>query len=167
MRFITKLVVVATIFMGGCASYSYTDAPGTYGGWFSKYVDIGYEGDLQPIGDVGVVTTDGVIRVYGLNGLSMSKYRNFKKNGFSWGGRYQLHLVPGTHTLDLGFHYDIGTGVKKWSTTTITKTVTLTKGQVLHLSWVDHGRTWSVQEHDGSKALEVIAEDFLALTNKR
>jgi hypothetical protein len=53
-----------------------------------------------------------------------------------------------------------------WSTSDISKTVTLEKGQVLHLKWVLNGKAWTAEELDGSSAIEVIKNDFKELTKE-
>lgn len=153
--------------LAGCASYNYTDAPPTMGGLYSKYAVIGYSGDLRPIRDVGVVSTDGLIKVRSVDGQALSQYRRFTSGGFYSGGRFQLHLLPGSHTVVLAFHDDRGNGSISWSATDITKTITVEKGQVLHLFVSQEGRTWSAKEADGSGAIESITSDFAELSAKR
>ena len=159
---ITALLLAQTMLFG-CASYNYTDAPPAMGVMYSKYVYIGYSGELKPIEDVGVVTTDGLIKIRSVDGQSTSGYKVFKTSGFYSGGRYQLHLLPGTHVLMMGFSDDRGGGSKSWSTSDITKTVSIHKGQVIHLSLFENGKTWTTKESDGSSALATITSDFKEL----
>lgn len=159
----TKLiatVLLAQAMLVGCASNNYTDAPPTMGVMYSKYAYIGYAGDLRPIEDVGIVTTDGLIKIRSVNNQSTSSYRVLKSSGLYSGGRYQLHLAPGTHVLTMGFSDDRGGPSKSWSVDDITKTISIAKGQVIHLSLSRNGRAWTAKESDGSSALAVIASDF-------
>src|SRR5450830_205514 len=157
-------LIFTLIFLNGCATNSYTDAPPTLGVLYSKYVDIGYDGDIKPFEEVGVVTTDGIVKVQSVDGKSMDQYREYKTSGFYPGGRYQLHLLPGLHTLTLSFHYDKGTGTIAWSKADIPKVISISAGQVIHISWSDNGSTWKALESDGSKALTTIKSDYAELT---
>jgi hypothetical protein len=166
IKSITALLLVQTMLFG-CASYNYTDAPSTMGIMYSKYAYIGYTGELKPIEDVGIVTTDGLIKIRSVDGQSTSSYKVFKTSGLYSGGRYQLHLLPGTHILVMGFHDDRGGGYKSWSTSDITKIVSINKGQVIHLSLSGDWKTWTAKESDGSSALATIISDFNDLTNSK
>jgi hypothetical protein len=163
---ITAFLLVQTMLFG-CASYNYTDAPPAMGGMYSKYAYIGYASELKPIEDVGIVTTDGLIKIRSVDGQSTSSYKVLKTSGLYSGGRYQLHLPPGTHVLTMGFQDDRGGGSKSWSTSDITKTISVDKGQVIHLSLSGNGKTWTAKESDGSSALATITSDFKDLTNNK
>lgn len=158
------LYFVAVLSLAGCATYSYTDAPPTLGVMYSKYVQIGYEGNLKQIDDVGIITTDGVVKVQSINGKPMTNFRLFKTRGVYSGGRYQLHLFPGDYEIGMSFHFDKGAGYRAWSTSNLSRTVTVTKGQVLHLSWIDQGIVWDVRVSDGISALSAVKGDFNELT---
>ena len=160
-------VLVTQTLLFGCASYNYTDAPPAMGSMYSKYAYIGYDGELKPIEDVGVVTTDGLIKIKTVDGQQAPDFKVFKTSGLYSGGRYQLHLLPGVHTLLLGFHDDRGGGSKSWSTSDLMKAVSINKGQVIHLSLSAGGKTWTAKESDGSSALATITSDFKDLTNKK
>lgn len=162
-----SLALFVSLLLSGCASNSYTDAPPTLGLLYSKYAYIGYEGELKPIKEVGIVTTDGIIKVLSINNTPISSFKSFITSGFYSGGRYQLHLLPGTYELGLAFHFDKGTGYRAWSTSEIKKPITIVEGQVLHLSWIDDGNKWSVQESDGSKAITTIHNDFIELAQSK
>lgn len=165
IKAITALLLVQTMLFG-CASYNYTDAPSTMGVIYSKYAYIGYTDELKPIEDVGIVTTDGLIKIKSVDGQSASSYKVFKTSGLYSGGRYQLHLLPGKHILVMGFHDNRGgSGYISWSTSDITKIVSINKGQVIHLSLSGDGKTWTAKESDGSSALATIISDFNDLTN--
>lgn len=116
--------------------------------------------DLLPIEDVGLITTDGLIKIRSVDGKPMADYRRFKTSGLYSGGRYQLHLLPGVHVLTMGFHDDRGGGTISWSTSDVTKTVTIGKGQVIHLALSRDGKSWSAKEFDGASALPAIKGDF-------
>jgi hypothetical protein len=166
----TKSIVallLAQALLAGCASNNYTDAPPTMGVMYSRYAHMGYAGDLRPIEDVGIVTTDGLIKVYSVDGQPTSSYKMLKTSGLYSGGRYQLHLLPGTHVLSLGFSDDRGGPSKSWSTSSITKTIAIQKGQVIHLSLSQSGKTWTAKESDGSSALAAITSDFKELVNSK
>jgi hypothetical protein len=163
-----SIFLLGIFLLGGCATHSYTDGPPSIGAIYSKYAQIGYEGDLRPIGDIGIVTTDGIVKVRQLNGRPMESFRLFKAASLFPGGRYQLHLLPGAYELALAFRFDNGSGSISWSTSDLTKSIIVTKGQVLHLSWIGRGRSsWGVQEFDGSSALATITDDFEKLTKKK
>jgi len=166
-KLITALLLAPTLLLG-CASYNYTDAPPTMGKMYSKYAYLGYEGKPRSIEDVGIVTTDGLIKIRSVDGLPASSYTELKTSGFYSGGRYQLHLLPGVHTLTMGFSDNRGGGSRSWSTSDVTKIISLSKGQVIHLSLYGDGRTWTAKESDGSSAMAVIVSDFkeLAETSK-
>jgi len=164
-KLITALLLAQTILLG-CASYNYTDAPPTLGMMYSKYAYLGYEGEPKPIEDVGIVTTDGLIKISSVDGYPVSGYKVLKTSGMYSGGRYQLHLLPGVHTLTMGFSDNRGGGSRSWSTSDITKTISLRKGQVIHLSLSGDGRSWTAKESDGSSALAVITSDFKELAEK-
>ena len=166
IRVIAALCFLPIILIG-CASYNYTDAPPAMGVMYSKYAVIGYIGDLRPIEDVGIVTTDGLVKVKSVDDQPVSLYRGFTSAGLYSGGRYQLHLLPGMHTVVLGFHDNRGNGSASWSTSDVTKTFSMKKGQVVHFSLSQDGRTWNAKESDGGDALEAIASDFAELTSKR
>lgn len=153
-------LLLAQAMLAGCASYNYTDAPPTMGVMYSKYAYIGYAGELKPIEEVGVVTTDGLVKIRSVDGQSTSDYKVLKTSGMYSGGRYQLHLLPGTHVLTMGFSDDRGGPSKSWSTSDITRTISIAKGQVIHLSLSQNGKTWTAKESDGSSALTTIASDF-------
>jgi hypothetical protein len=161
------VLLLAQTMLFGCASYNYTDAPPTLGVLYSKYAYIGYTGEPKPIEDVGIVTTDGLIKISLVNGQPISSYKVFKTSGMYSGGRYQLHLLPGTHVLSMGFHDDRGNGSRSWSTSDVTKTISIIKGQVIHLFVTGNGRTWTAKESDGSSVLPLITSDFKELTNAR
>lgn len=163
---ITALLLAQTLLFG-CASFNYTDAPPAMGVMYSKYAYLGYSGDLMPIEDVGIVTTDGLIKISSVDGKSTSSYKVFKTSGLYSGGRYQLHLLPGTHILTMGFHDDRGGGSKSWSTSDISKMISIRKGQVVHLSVSGNGKTWTAKESDGSSALTTITSDFRDLTSNK
>lgn len=159
----TKLLsalVISQALLAGCASYNYTDAPPAMGVMYSRYAYIGYEGAILPIEDVGLITTDGLIKIRSVDGKPMADYRQFRTSGLYSGGRYQLHLLPGVHVLTMGFHDDRGGGTISWSTSDVTKTVTIGKGQVIHLALSRDGKSWSAKEFDGASALPAIKGDF-------
>lgn len=158
------LLAVCQALLVGCASYNYTDAPPTLGVMYSRYAHIGYDGAIRPIDDIGLVSTDGLIRIHSLDGKPMNDYRIFKTSGFYSGGRYQLHLLPGAHILTMGFHDDRGGGSISWSTSDITRIINIRKGQVIHFALSQDGRTWTAKEFDGSSALPIIKDDFNELT---
>lgn len=160
-------LLLAPVMLFGCASYNYTDAPPTMGVMYSKYAYIGYTGEIKPIEDVGVVTTDGLIKISSVDGQSTSGFKLFKTSGLYSGGRYQLHLLPGTHTLSMGFHDDRGGNSKSWSTSNITKILQISKGQVIHLSLSENSKTWTAKESDGSSALATIKSDFNDLISSK
>lgn len=160
-----SVVLASALFMWGCASYNYTDAPSVMGGLYSRYVYIGYDGDLRDIADVGLVTTDGLIKLTTLDGKPVPSLRKYNSRGFYSGGRVQLHLLPGTYVLTMGFHDDRGNGTRSWSTSDVKKVISIAKGQVIHLYLSQDGRTWRAIEVDGSSALADITRDFKAMTD--
>jgi hypothetical protein len=157
-------VLIITTMMYGCANptYTYTDAPPTMGPMHSKYVQIGYEDELKPIEDVGIVTTDSIVNIRSINDRPIESFNIYKKTGIASQGRYQLHLLPGTYTLSLSFRTE-----NLWSTSNLTKKISITKGQILHLSWVGFRNKWNVEEHDGSAALDIIRNDFIELSTTK
>jgi hypothetical protein len=163
---ITTLLLAQAILVG-CASYDYTDAPPTLGGMYSRYAYIGYSGEVKPMEEVGVVTTDGLIKIHAVNGQSTAGYKVLKTSGMYSGGRYQLHLLPGTHALTMGFSDDRGGPSKSWSTSDLTKSISIKKGQVIHLSLSRDGKSWTAKESDGISALPTIASDFKDLAKSK
>lgn len=159
--------LLATLALLGCASNNYTDAPPSLGMMYSKYAYIGYEGELKPIEEVGIVTTDGLVKIRGVDGVSVDSLKEYKTSGLYSGGRVQLHLLSGTHTLILGYHDDRGGGSISWSTSNVTKTITIAKGQVIHLMAASTGNKWTAIEHDGSSAIGAISSDFKDLTKSK
>ena len=156
------LLLVTLLF--GCATYTYTDAP-SVGSLHSKYIQIGYEGELKALEDVGIVTTDGIVHInsISIDNKKIDPLKSFHKDGFYSMGRYQLHLNPGTYILSLSFSSTDG-----YSTTDVMKLITIKNGQVIHLSWLNNGRSkWSVKESDGIAALATIREDFIELTKAK
>ena len=153
----------STILICACSSFNYTDAPSRLGGFYSQYVMIGYEGDIKPIEDVGIITTDGFIKVHMIDGVNVKDNRIFNSIGHNTLGRYQLHLNPGKHTLSLNFSM-MTPSSHSWSTTPATKSIDIKKGQVIHLSLIFNKETWNAKESDGAAALPVISEDFKKLT---
>lgn len=160
-------IFASAILLAGCVTNSYTDAPSKMGALYSRYAYVAYDGPIKPANEVGIVTTDGLIAIKYLNGQTMNNFTLYKSRGFYSGGRYQLHLLPGTYELVMGFHYDKGQGFKTWSTTDVKKTIAISAGQVRHLSVEQGWRSWSVLESDGSKALATIQEDFQELLSKQ
>lgn len=158
------LCLMALLSLVGCAANSYTDAPPTLGVMYSKYVLIGYDGGLQKIDDVGVVTTDGFAKIQSINGKSVKDFRLFKKNGIYPGGRYQLHLLPGTYEINMSFHADIGSGYIERSISNVLRVVAIKNGQIIHLSVIAKGNRWGVKESDGISAFSTINDDFNDLT---
>lgn len=161
------ILLLSQFLLLGCASNNYTDAPSTMAGMYSKYACIGYSGELKPIEEVGVVTTDGIILIKTIDGQPVSRFKMYKSSGFYSGGRYQLHLLPGVHVLTMGAYYDKGGGYRYWSEADATKLINITKGQVIHLTVFKKDKTWMPQESDGSSAFETIASDFKDLTSKK
>lgn len=168
MQSITKTIIVisATLLLTSCATYTYTDAPPTLGGLYSKYLTIGYPGEIKPINEVGVITTDGLILVHSVDGKPVSTFRRMKSGGLYSGGRYQLHLLPGSHTLTMGFHDDRGGPSKSWSTSDVTKVIELKAGSVVHLSKWEGGYRWGANITDGEAALPTITADFDSLRSR-
>lgn len=164
---LSPVFFIILIMLSGCASHNYTDAPPTMGVLYSKYADVGYEGEIRSADDVGIVTTDGQIQVGSVDGRSMSLFRSFKTSGFYAGGRYQLHLLPGTHTITISLRDERANASVSWLTSSITKSITIDKGQVIHLAALQNGRTWSAKEFDGSSALAVIVSDFKELSSRK
>lgn len=164
---VTALLLALAILLGCATKYNYTDAPSTMGILYSKYAFIGYTGEIRPIEEVGIVTTDGLIKITSIDGQSASSFKSFKTSGLYSGGRYQLHLLPGPHTLVIGFYDDVGGRSRSWSTSDITKTIQISKGQVIHLSLSKDGKTWMAEESDGSSALAAIKSDFNELIGKK
>lgn len=167
MKLKTLITLPLFLLMAGCASFNYTDAPPTMGVMYSKYAYIGYTGELKPIDEVGVVTTDGLILIRSVDGNPVRDLQQFKTSGLYSGGRVQLHLLPGEHVLELGYHDDRGSGTISWSTSNISKTINIKQGQVIHLAVGTNERTWSANERDGSSAIAVITSDFKDLTKPR
>ena len=102
-----------------------------------------------------------------VDGQSVVQLKRFREKGFYSGGRFQLHLLPGRHTLTLGFHDDRGSGSVSWSTSNVVKTIEIKAGQVIHLALSTSGRTWTANVLDGSSARDAIVEDFNALSRER
>jgi hypothetical protein len=159
--------LASVFFLAGCASYNYTDAPPSLGMMYSKYAYIGYDGDLLGIEDVGVVTTDGLIKVKSVDGKSISALRSYKTSGIYSGGRFQLHLLPGVHTLVLTFSDNRGGGTISWSTSDVTKSISINKGQIIHFWLSQTGRTWDAKQSDGASAFGTIASDYRELINAK
>jgi hypothetical protein len=134
---------------------------------YSKYAYIGYAGELRPVEEVGIVTTDGLIKIHSVDGQSTFDYKVLKTSGLYSGGRYQLHLLPGKHVLTLGFSDDRGGPSRSWSTSSISKMISIEKGQVIHLSLSQNGKTWTAKESDGSSAIATIHSDFKDLAKTR
>ena len=169
----TKLfatLLLATPLLFGCAvRKDYTDAPVTFGGLYPKTAVLGYEGEPMPIEDAGIVTTDGVLYLTSLDGKPIHTYKTLKTKSLYKieMGRYQLHLTPGEHVLTMGFSSSTGGGptptYRAWSKADVTKTITIAKGQVIHLNPGWSNGKWNAFTHDGSRALPVIKADFLEL----
>jgi len=165
MKYRFFLASIAAVFtLNGCATYSYTDAPSTMGFMYSKYAFVAYDGKTLPFEEIGVVTTDGLVKIKYVNDQPMSNFTRYYTEGMYTGGRFQLHLLPGTYTLVMGYHMDLGSGTKSWSISDVKKTITIEGGQVTHLSLWQSGSKWGVNESDGIKALDTIKKDFHALT---
>lgn len=153
--------------LAGCASNSYLDAPPSLGFLYSKRVQIAYAGELRGLDEVGVITTDGIVAIESVDDVPVREIRSFQKRAWYSNGRYQLHLLPGSHRLTLSFSFYFGTTHFTrfaYSTSDLSKVVHLEKGQVLHLSLINMGRQWDVRASDGSAALAEIRADFAALT---
>ncbi len=159
LSFITSVALL--LFLVACASNNYTDAPPSLGALYSKYVYIGYSGELKPIEDVGIITTDGLVKITEVDGISINKLHSYQSNGFYTGGRVQLHLLPGQHYLWLTYHDDRGDGTVTRSKEGVTgKQLTITKGQVIHLRGIANGYSWDGETYDGSSAINTIINDF-------
>lgn len=159
------LLALASTLFTGCATYSYTDAPAAVGFIYSKYAVMGYPGDIKPIEDVGIVTTDGIIKIQSVDGHRVDTLTTLKSSGMYANGRYQLHLLPGEHQIEMAFISEFN-GVRSWSTKNITKAVSIEKGQIVHLAKGGQGRTWSVYLTDGSRDIATIKSDFNSLLEK-
>lgn len=159
------LLALASTLFAGCATYSYTDAPASVGFIYSKYAVKGYSGDFQPIEDVGIVTTDGMIKIQSVDGNRVNTLTILKSSGMYANGRYQLHLLPGDHKIEMAFISEFN-GVRTWSTSNVTKDITIQKGQVIHLSKVENGKSWSAHASDGSRDLQTIKADYQSLLEK-
>jgi hypothetical protein len=157
------IIISATLTLVGCASYTYTDAPPSLGPLYSKYAVIGYEGEIQDLDSVGIVTTDGLIKITSVDGKPLSRYRTYLDRGFYSGGRFQLHLEPGEHDLTLAFSDDRGGSSRSWSTEDIYKKITIERKQILHLSLHKSWNSWDAKKHDGSSARSIVERDFHAL----
>lgn len=159
-------ILSAAVILVGCASYSYTDAPPSLGPLYSKYAVIGYEGEIQELDSVGVLTTDGLIKITSVDGEPLSNYRVYKDSGFYSGGRFQLHLEPGEHDLTLAFSDDRGGPSRSWSAEDISKKITIERKQILHLSLSRDWNSWDAKQHDGSGARATIETDFVDLVKE-
>lgn len=152
--------IAAALLLSGCATYSYTDAPSSMGFMYSKYAYVAYDGKPLPFEEIGVVTTDGLIKIKNVEGQPLSNFTRYYKGGMYSGGRFQLHLLPGTYTLEMGYSMDLGTGHKSWSLSDVKKTITIEAGEIKHLSLWQNGSKWGVNETDGKKAIDTIKRDF-------
>lgn len=159
--------LLALLSLISCASNNYTDAPPSLGMMYSKYAYIGYDEALKPIEEVGIVTTDGLVKIVEVDGRSIYSLMEYRTSGLYSGGRVQLHLLSGTHTLTLAYQDDRGDGFISQSTLNLTKTINIAKGQVVHLRGYMDGNKWNVVELDGKSAIAVITSDFKDLTNNR
>ena len=162
---VALLLALAALF--GCATATYTDAPPALGGMYSKYAYLGYPGEMRRIEDVGIVTTDGSITILAVDGQSVAELKAFKSAGRSASGRYQLHLLPGMHALVLSVGEARGASAKAWTTSHLTKIISISKGQVVHLTLSESGNTWNAKATDGRAALDSITSDFRELTKKK
>lgn len=156
-------LLACVLALSACGSLDYTDAPPTLGVLYSKYAYTAYQGDIRPMSEVGIVTTDGLVQIETIDGKPLSAFRSFKTRGLYPGGRFQLHLLPGSHRLSLSFHDDRGNGTVSWSISNLDKTIDVKPGEILHLSLLSSRSTWNVRMTDGSAARQVIASDFAAL----
>lgn len=164
----TLLVLLLASISSGCAimhSRSYSDAPPAMGAIYSKYAYLAYDGDVKPFEEVGVITTDGRINLRSVDGRAMTSFTKFRDGGLYANGRYQVHLEPGEHDIEMGF-IEGSAGVMSWSTTTVTKKLIINKGQVVHLELARSRGKWTSQEFDGSKDLAMMKADFEALVAK-
>lgn len=155
--------LTATSLLTGCASNSYTDAPSKMGVLYSQYAFVTYEGSQKSFDEIGIVTTDGLIKIVSVDDMPVGSYKSYIKKGFYSGGRYQLHLSPGQHKLEYGFHSDNGGGSKSWSRQNQSRVINIAAGQVIHLGLVTSWGTWTAKESDGKKALATIKADFNTL----
>jgi hypothetical protein len=159
---IRLLAAAATLALGACASTQYGDGI-SLPGLESKYAKIGYEGPLRDVGTVGIVTTDGIVRVSSVNGKPTGEMPGFANKAWAGSIRYQLHLPPGTHRLSMSFYLNNGQRTA-WSTSDVEQVITLAPGQIVHLTWLEQRRGWSVMQGDGSAARNAIHADFAKLT---
>lgn len=167
------LLILVAVSLAGCATldkmiqpkHNYTDGSSGPSGLSHKYVVLGYDGPVRPWSDVAVITTDGTLNIYAIDGREVSSLREWKNQSLSANGRYQLHLPPGEHILRIGFS-DVRTRVRSWSTGTQTFTINVTAGQVLHLAkWLQEPK-WGINQYDGASAMSEIKKDFNALQKK-
>ena len=146
-------------------NYNYSDAPPSLRGLYSKYVLIAYSGEIKEPSEVGIITIDTFIKVIKIDGKPVADYRLYKDSGFHPAGRFQLHLDPGLHSLEFGIDYS-GDSIKIKSKENITAPFVIEAGDVIHLSFVDEGKTWTFKESDGSTDIDTIRKDFDELMSR-
>lgn len=140
--------------------YDYTDGPPTLAGIYTKSLVIGYDGPLKDFSEIGVVTTKPGVCLTVLDGKSASFYRTYKTSSLMPGGRFQIHLSPGIHTLSMCYRFE-SPQVFYYSKEDVTRTLFIQKGEVIHLQSTSPSRnSWGIEFHDGSKALPTIKADF-------
>ncbi|MBB3213838.1 hypothetical protein FHW67_003144 [Herbaspirillum sp. Sphag1AN] len=160
-------ITASLLLLSGCATpkMDYTDGPSAMGGINSQYAVLGYEGDIKPFDQIGIVTTDGDIQIHAIDGNPIALYRTFKIKGFYPAGRFQLHLQDGIHLITAGF--EIRANPSYWSTSDLTVPVVVTRGKVVHLSVLRDGKKWSINQTDGAAALTLIRSDFETLSKNQ
>jgi hypothetical protein len=160
------LFVALMLMLSGCSTthLDYRDGPrALYKKWFTDTVILAYVGEVKPFDEVGVFTKDHFIRIYSINGIKekeyLKNYRKYKSSGLRGEGRYQLHMKPGTYIFEIGiFSSDASHRIS--STSNITETIEIKKGQVIHLSMNKKGRYWSVKKTNGLTGLDEMKKDF-------
>ena len=163
------LLIALILTLAGCSTthLDYRDGPrAIYKKWFTDTVILAYAGEVKPFGETGVFTKDHFIQIRSINGIKakeyLKNYRKYESSGLRGEGRYQLHMEPGTYTFEIGVHSrDASHHI--YSTSNITETIDIEKGQVIHLSMNKKGNYWSVRKSNGATGLDEMKKDFSLL----
>lgn len=160
----TRLLSLALICMMpliGCVNLDYTDGAAQFIRRGVPIALIGYSGDFRPVEEVGVITTDGIMKVVAIDGIPAYKFRILTLTPAGDYGRYQVHLEPGKHELTLsvqGFKYHPYPGSDPLKNAK--RRIQIRQGEIMHLSLVKNGIYYDVRATDGRAGLAALTSDY-------
>lgn len=166
-------ILLALAFAGllsGCVSpVLYGDESGFMGMDYAakKTVSLGYEGNLRPLEEVGVLALDNRLRVRTIRTSDGSLVPITSRTIGGLGiintpNDIQIHLLPGAYQLTVCFFIDMGNQGSMFCNSPLDVSVIVEAGLMVQLSWIPEGKgAWSVRQQPVNDEIRgCITRDF-------